>query len=67
MIHRNRYVWFIELKDRLYEWIKASYLWLAGQKVMFVFGDIIADKGLDKRRQYLVEWAISGRHRSNYL
>ena len=29
--------------------------------------DIIADEGLDKRRQSLLELAISGRHRSRYL
>ena len=35
-------------KDRLYEWIKTQYLWLAGKKVMLVFGDVIAEEGLLK-------------------
>ena len=32
-----------------------------------IIDDIIADEGLDKRRQSLLELAISGRHRDHYL
>ena len=40
---------------------------LAGDKTLFLVDDIIADETLDKRRQPLLELAISGRHRSHSL
>ena len=36
-------------------------------KTLFLIDDIIADKTLDKRRQPLLELAISGRHRGHSL
>ena len=36
-------------------------------KLLFIIDDIIADEGLDKRRQSLLELSISGRHRGHYL
>ena len=36
-------------------------------EVLFIINDIIANKGLDKRRQPLLESAILGRHRGHYL
>ena len=36
-------------------------------EVLFIIDDIIANKSLDKRRQPLLEWPISGRHRDHYL
>ena len=39
----------------------------AGSKTLFLIDDIIADKTLDKRRQPLLELAISGRHRGHSL
>ena len=38
---------------------------LTGAKTLFLIDDIIADEALDKRRQSLLELAISGRHRGN--
>ena len=35
--------------------------------VVFIIDDIIANKGLDKRRQPLLELYITGRHRGHYL
>ena len=35
---------------------------LAHSKTLFVIDDIIADESFDKRRQSLLELAISGRH-----
>ena len=32
-----------------------------------IIDDIITDEGLDRRRQSLLELAISGRHRNHYL
>ena len=40
---------------------------LAYSEVFFIIDDIIVDEGLDKRRQSLLELAISGRHRERYL
>ena len=40
---------------------------LAGDKTLFFIDDIIADEPLDKRRQPLLELAISGRHRGHSL
>ena len=36
-------------------------------EVLFIINDIIANESLDKRRQSLLELAISGRHRGHYL
>ena len=40
---------------------------LAGSKTLFLIDDIIADEALDKRRQLLLELAISDRHRHHSL
>ena len=36
-------------------------------ETLFIIDDITADEGLDKKRQSLLELAISGRHRDHYL
>ena len=36
-------------------------------ETVFIIDDIIADKGIDKRRQSLLELAILGRHRDHAL
>ena len=40
---------------------------LSGSKTLFLIDDIIADEALNKRRQLLLELAISGRHRAHSL
>ena len=40
---------------------------LAGSKTLFLINDIIANEALDKRRQLLLELAISGHHRQHSL
>ena len=40
---------------------------LAGSEALFLINDIIADETLDKRRQPLLELAMSGRHRNHSL
>ena len=59
-------VWLIEPQDTLYRWIKKLSHLLAGSETLFIIDDIIADKSLDKRRQYLLELAISVRHCNHY-
>ena len=57
----------IELGNQLnYLTEKISKL-LAGSKTLFLIDDIIADEALDKRRQPLLELAISGHHRGHSL
>ena len=57
----------IELGNNLYFWIEKIGNLLARSKTLFLIDDIIADENLDKRRQPLLELAISGRHRGHSL
>ena len=57
----------IEPKDKIYQWIEKLLQLLACLEALFIIDDIIADEGLDKKRQPLLELAISGRHRDHYL
>ena len=58
-------VWLIEPKDKLYQLIEKLLELLACSETLFVIDDIIADESLDKKRQSLLELAISGRHRDH--
>ena len=40
---------------------------LSGSRTLFLINDIIADEALDKKRQQLLELAISGLHRGHSL
>ena len=60
-------VWLIEPKDKPYQWIEKFSQLLARSETLFIIDVIIGDEGLDKRRQPLLELAISGRHRDYYL
>ena len=57
----------IEPGNILYYLIEKISNLLAGSKTLFLIDDIIADEALDKRRQPLLELAISGRHRQHSL
>ena len=57
----------IEPGNQLYYWIEKISKLLAGSKTLFLIDDIIADENLDKRRQPLLELAISGRHKGHSL
>ena len=54
-------------KDNLYHWIQKLSKLLRFLEVLFIIDDIIANKDLDKKRQPLLELAISGRYRGHYL
>ena len=54
-------------KDKLYQWTEKLPQWLARSETLFIIDDIIANEGLDRRRQSLLELAISGRHHDHYL
>ena len=65
---KNDYkVWIVKPKDNLYQWIKKLSELLRFFDVLFILDDIIANESLDKRRQPLLELAISGRHWGHYL
>ena len=57
----------IEPGNQLYYLIEKISNLLAGDKTLFLIDDIIVDETLDKRRQPLLELAISGRHRGHSL
>ena len=69
----QKWVWtdpeviLIEPGNSLYGWIEKIGNLLAGSKIIFLIDDIITDENLDKRRQPLLELAISGRHRAHLL
>ena len=56
-----------EKVNGLYYWNEGFSRLLAHSETLFIIDDIIADESLDKRRQPLLELAISGRHRGHYL
>ena len=73
-IYKNRsWVWNdpdvipIEPGNQLYYLIEKISNLLTGDKTLFLIDDIIADETLDKRRQPLLELALSGRHRGHSL
>ena len=57
----------IEPDNNLYYLIEKINNLLTGSKTLFLIDDIIADEALNKRRQPLLELAISGRHRQHSL
>ena len=69
----RKWVWtdpeviLIEPGSNLYYWFEKIGNLLAGSKTLFLIDDIIADETLDKRKQPLLELAISGRHRGHSL
>ena len=60
-------VYPIEPKGNLFELIEKLSLRFSGEETLFVVDDVIADDTLDKRRNPLLELAISGRHRKQSL
>ena len=57
----------IEPGNQLYYLIEKISNLLTGDKTLFLIDDIIANETLDKHRQPLLEFAISGRHRAHSL
>ena len=71
--HQRKWFWtdphiiVIEPGNRLYDYTEKLGNSLAGSKTLFLIDDIIADETLDKRRQPLLDLAISGRHKGHSL
>ena len=57
----------IEPGNHLYDCIEKIGNLLAGSKTLFLIDDIIADETLDKRRNSLLDLAISGRYKGHSL
>ena len=51
--------WLIKPKDKLFQWIEKLSQLLAHSETLFIIDDVIADESLGKRRQSLLELAIS--------
>ena len=66
-ISTDTHVFCIEPGKRLFDWIETLSKLFAKEETLFIVDDIISDDTLDKRRQSLLELAISGRHRRHYL
>ena len=66
-IENDGKVSLVEPKDRLYQCIEKLSQLLARSETLFIIDDIIAEEGLNKKRQSLLELAISGRHHDHYL
>ena len=67
LIWNDPHIILEEPGNQLYYLIKKYSNSLTGSKTLFLIDDIIADEALDKRRQPLLELAISGRHRAHSL
>ena len=61
------YVFCIEPRGNLFALIEKLSSMLSGEETLFIVDDMIADETLDKKRQPLLELAISGRHRQHSL
>ena len=66
-IFKDDYVFPLESKGNLFELVEKLSASLSGEETLFIIDDLIADETLDKRRQPLLELAISGRHRRHSL
>ena len=66
-VWKNDYVFCIEPRGNLFELIEKLSSMLSGEETLFIVDDMIADETIDKKRQPLLELAISGRHKKHSL
>ena len=66
-IWSDDYVFLVIPKGNLFEKIEKLSKILSGEDTLFIVDDMIADETLDKKRQSLLELAISGRHQKHSL
>ena len=66
-IWKDSYVFVFEPKGNLFELIEKLSKLFSGEETLFIVDDMIADETLDKKRQPLLELAISGRHKQHSL
>ena len=66
-IWNDNYVFVFEPKANLFELIEKLSKLFSGEETLLIVDDMIADETLDKKRQPLLELAISGRHKMQSL
>ena len=66
-IKKDDCVFLFEPRGNLFEIIEKLSTKFSGEETLFIVDDMIADETLDKRRNPLLELAISGRHRQHSL
>ena len=66
-IWKDNYVFVFEPKANLFELIEKLSKKFSSEETLFIVDDMIADETLDKKRQPLLELAISGRHKQHSL
>ena len=66
-IWKDDYIFVFEPKRNLFELIEKLSELFSGKETLFIIDDMISDETLDKKRQPLLELAISGRHRQHSL
>lgn len=64
---KEDYIFMIDPGDQLFYWLEQLSKLLAGEESLFIIDDMIADEAMDKRRNSLLELAISGRHKKHSL
>ena len=57
----------VEPGKNLFEWVENMGSHLSNFRTLFLLDDVIADSSLDRRRNALIDLAISGRHKSHSL
>ena len=63
----DRKIFLIEPKNELFEWLEYLSTKHADEETLFIVDDIIADASTDKKRQPLLELAISCRWKKHSL
>ena len=66
-VWKDDYLFCFESRGNLFEIIEKVSSLLSGEETLFIVDDMIADETLDKKRQPLLELAVSGRHRKHSL
>ena len=66
-IWKDDYVFCFEPRENLFEIIEKLSTHFSGEETLFIIDNMITDETLDKRRQPLLELAISGRHKKHSL
>ena len=66
-IWKNDYIFVFEPRRNLFKLIEKLSSLFSGEETLFIVDDMISDETLDKKRQPLLELAISGRHRQHSL
>jgi hypothetical protein len=66
-VWKDDYVFCFEPRGNLFELLEKLGNLFSGEETLFIVDDVIADETLDKKRQPLLDLAISGRHKRHSL